>query len=102
MEVLLLGDRMPVDEAWRIGLVNEVLPVDEVLPRALAIAERITGNGPLAVQAVKDAVHRSDGLTLAEALQIEREVGARVFASQDAIEGPRAFMERRPPVFEGR
>jgi enoyl-CoA hydratase len=102
MEVLLLGDRMPVDEAWRIGLVNEVLPADEVLPRALAIAERIKGNGPLAVQAVKDAVHRSDGLTLAQALQIESEVGARVFTSQDAIEGPRAFMERRPPVFEGR
>lgn len=102
MSVLLRGDRMPVDEAWSIGLVNEVVPADEVLPRALAMVERITGNGPLAVPAVKDAVHRSDGLTVADALQIESEVGAWVFTSQDAIEGPRVFMERRPPVVEGR
>jgi enoyl-CoA hydratase len=102
MEILLIGDRMPVEEAWRIGLVNEVVPKPEVLPRALASAARIAANGPLAVQAVKDAVRRSDGLTLSEALRIESEVGVRVFSSQDAIEGPRAFMERRPPVFTGR
>jgi enoyl-CoA hydratase len=102
MEVLLIGDRMSVDEAWRIGLVNEVLPPGEVLPRALAIAARITENGPLAVRAVKEAVRRSDGLPLAEALRIEGEVGIQVFTSQDAIEGPRAFMERRKPVFIGR
>ncbi len=101
MEVLLIGDRMPVDEAWRIGLVNEVLPPGEVLPRALAMATRITENGPLAVRAVKDAVRRSDGLSLSEALRIESEAGIQVFTSQDAIEGPLAFMERRKPVFTG-
>jgi enoyl-CoA hydratase len=82
--------------------VNEVLPPGEVLPRALAIAARITENGPLAVRAVKDADRRSDGLSLAEALRIESEVGIQVFTSQDAIEGPLAFMERRKPVFIGR
>jgi enoyl-CoA hydratase len=102
MEVLLIGDRMPVEEAWRIGLVNEVVASSEVLPRALAMASRITENGPLAVRAVKDAVRRSDGLPLAEALRIESEVGVPVFTSNDAIEGPMAFMEKRKPVFTGR
>jgi len=102
MEILLLGDRVPAEEAWRIGLVNEVVARDDVLPRALAMAGRIAENGPLAVQAVKDAVRRSDGLTLLDALRIEGEVGVRVFASQDAVEGPRAFMEGRKAVFTGR
>jgi enoyl-CoA hydratase len=102
MEVLLIGDRMPVDEAWRIGLVNEIVPPAHVLPRALAVASRVSENGPLAVQAVKEAVRRSDGLPLPEALRIESEVGVRVFTSHDAIEGPLAFMERRTPVFTGR
>lgn len=102
MEILLVGRPMPASEAWRIGLVNEVVEAAEVATRAAAIAEVIAGNGPLAVQAVKEAVARSGGLPLERALSIETEVGARVFASEDAIEGPRAFMEKRAPRFVGR
>ncbi len=94
--------KAPVDEAWRIGLVNEIVPPADVLPRALSVAARISENGPLAVQAVKEAVRRSEGMPLPEALRIESEVGVRVFTSHDAIEGPLAFMERRKPVFTGR
>jgi enoyl-CoA hydratase len=92
---------MPVDEAWRIGLVNEVLPRDEVLDRAMDMAQRIAANGPLAVRAVKEAVRRSEGTSLDDALRIESEVGVPVFTSKDAVEGPRAFMEKRPPRFTG-
>ncbi len=101
MEILLLGQPMPVDEAWRIGLVNEVLPRDEVLDRAMDMAQRIAANGPLAVRAVKEAVRRSEGTSLDDALRIESEVGVPVFTSKDAVEGPRAFMEKRPPRFTG-
>ncbi|HEX5365104.1 MAG TPA: enoyl-CoA hydratase-related protein [Acidimicrobiales bacterium] len=101
MEILLLGEPVPVEEAWRIGLVNQVLPRPEVLPRARALAERIAANGPLAVQAVKQAVRRSNGLPLGEALAIETEVGGPVFGSKDAVEGPLAFMEKRQPHFTG-
>ena len=101
MEILLLGERMPVEEAWRIGLVNEVLPREQVLDRSLEFARRIAGNGPLAVRAVKEAVRRSEGTSLDEALRIESEVGVPVFTSNDAVEGPRAFMEKRAPRFTG-
>ena len=101
MEILLLGQAMPIDEAWRIGLVNEVLPRDQVLDRAMDMAQRIAANGPLAVRAVKEAVRRSEGASLDEALAIESDVGALVFRSNDAVEGPLAFMEKRPPRFTG-
>ena len=102
MEILLLARPMPADEAWRIGLINEVVDSDQVSSRAASMAEIIAGNGPIAVQAVKEAVTRSGGLPLEQALAIESEVGARVFSSEDAIEGPRAFMEKRSPRFTGR
>jgi enoyl-CoA hydratase len=102
MEILLVGHPISAEEAWRIGLVNDVLPPSAVAARADEIATRIAANGPLAVQAVKQAVLRADGAPLTEALAIESEVGVRVFTSEDAIEGPRAFMEKRPPRFVGR
>lgn len=102
MEILLLARPIPADEAWRIGLINEVVESDHVTSRAAAIAEIIAGNGPIAVQAVKEAVTRSGGLSLEQALAIESEVGARVFSSEDAVEGPRAFIEKRSPRFIGR
>ncbi|MEM7413308.1 MAG: enoyl-CoA hydratase-related protein [Myxococcota bacterium] len=102
MEILLLGDRMPAEEALRIGLVNEVVAPEALLPRVQEIAARLAKNGPLAVQKVKEAVLRTSGVPLAEAYEIENECSAVVMASEDAREGPRAFMEKREPVFRGR
>ena len=101
MEILLTGQHMTAQEAWRIGLVNEVVPADQVLKRAEEYAAMIAANAPLAVSACKEAVIRSSGLTLADAYVIESEVSGRVMRSDDAREGPRAFMEKRPPVFTG-
>ena len=101
MEILLLGESISVEEAWRIGLVNETVPRADVGGRARQMAERIASNGPLAVQAVKYAVRRSSGLSLPEALTIETDAGRPVFRSRDAIEGPLAFMEKRDPNFTG-
>jgi enoyl-CoA hydratase len=102
MEILLTGGSMPAEEAHRIGLINEIVAPDRLLPRAEELARVIAENGPLAVQACKASVLRTSGLPLDEALQIENEYTVRVFSSEDAIEGPRAFIEKRKPVFKGR
>ena len=102
MEILLVGDHLSADDAYRFGLVNRVVAPEAVEATAGEMAGRVAGNGPLAVQAVKEAVRRSEGIPLADALRIESEVGVKVFASEDAVEGPRAFMEKRPPNFTGR
>jgi len=101
MEILLLGDRISAEEAHRIGLVNEVVEPEDVLPRARALAERLVRNGPLALRKIKEVVLRTNGIPLAAAFEIENECSAAVMASKDAREGPRAFREKREPVFKG-
>ncbi len=102
MEILLTGRSMAAEEAYRIGLINEIVAPDRLLPRAEELARLIAENGPLAVQSCKASVLRTSGLPLHEALQIENEYTALVFSSEDAIEGPRAFIEKRKQVFKGR
>jgi len=70
------------------------------MPTAMAYAEKIASNGPLAVQAIKESVLR--GLALDAAYSIERLMSMLIFDSQDAKEGPKAFMEKRPAVWKGR
>ncbi|MBV1906349.1 MAG: enoyl-CoA hydratase/isomerase family protein [Pseudomonadales bacterium] len=101
MEILLVGDRMSAEEALRIGLINEVVPPENLLERAQEIGKRIAENGPLAVAACKEAVIRTSGLPLSEAFLIENEVSGKVMRTKDAREGPLAFMEKRPAVFKG-
>jgi enoyl-CoA hydratase len=102
MEILLIGDSIPAGEAHRIGLINEVVPGDRLLARAEEIAHKIAENGPLAVTKCKEAVIRGSGLPLAEAFEVENGCAREVMRSHDAVEGPRAFMEKRKPSFTGR
>lgn len=102
MEILLTGDRLDAEEAYRIGLVNAVVPPDRVRERAEDYAQRIADNGPLAVRKIKESALRGLASTPAEAMRIEAECAAVVFASEDAKEGPRAFIEKRAPRFTGR
>ncbi len=101
MEILLLGERIPALEAHRIGFVNEVVAPEELMPRALAIADRLAKNAPLALRAIKETVIRTSGLPLDDAYRVEHELSAGVMRSRDAREGPLAFMEKREPVFTG-
>jgi enoyl-CoA hydratase len=102
MELLLTGNSIEAHEAYRIGLVNYVLPAAEVLPKAEALARAIADNGPLAVRKIKETVVRGSGLTLEEGYAIENESKRIVLDSEDAKEGPRAFIEKRPPRYFGR
>ncbi|MBI4514346.1 MAG: enoyl-CoA hydratase/isomerase family protein [Deltaproteobacteria bacterium] len=102
LEMILTGERIAAAEAHRLGIVNRVVPQSELMPAALALAERICRNGPVAVRAAKEAVYRGLHLALDEALRLEQLLAEPVRQSEDAQEGPRAFMEKRPPRFKGR
>lgn len=97
MEFLLTAEAFPASRALELGLVNEIVPEDELLPRAFDWARRITVNAPLAVQATKESVLRGLGGTLDDAYGIEQELSTKIFATNDAKEGPKAFAEKRPP-----
>ncbi len=102
MQILLTGDAMPAGTALEVGFVNEIVPREKILDRAFELAATHRRNGPFAVRKIKEAVIRSQGRPLAEAFTIEDECTREVMRSQDAREGPRAFMERRKPNFTGR
>ncbi len=100
MEMLLTANQVTAQEALQIGLINKVVPQKELMPTAMAYAEKLCSNGPLAVQAIKESVLR--GLALDAAYSIERLFSMQIFDTQDAKEGPKAFMENRKAVWQGK
>jgi enoyl-CoA hydratase len=101
LQILLTGDRIDAYEALRIGLVNEVVPAAQLLPRAEALAAKIIVNGPLAIRYCLQAVNRGMEMSLAEALAHEAALFALCCSTQDKTEGTRAFLEKRAPQFKG-
>ncbi|MDQ6696930.1 MAG: enoyl-CoA hydratase-related protein [Actinomycetota bacterium] len=102
MEFLLTADVFPATRALELGLVNEIVEPERLMNRALEWAGRITKNAPLAVQATKESVLRGLAGSLDEAYAVEQEVSKRIFATEDAKEGPKAFAEKRQPRWQGR
>jgi enoyl-CoA hydratase len=102
MEIMLTGERISAQEAHRVCLINKVVPRDQVMKEASRYAAIIADNGPVAVQAVKRSAVAASGLPLDQALEKELEIGIPVSMSEDAREGPKAFKEKRKPVFKGR
>jgi enoyl-CoA hydratase/carnithine racemase len=102
MELLLTGEPVDAQRAYEVGLVNRVVPDPELRSEAGRLARRIAGNAPLSVRAAKAMVQASAGRDLDEAVEEGRRLFEPVYLSEDAQEGPRAFVERRPPVWKGR
>ena len=102
MEILLTGEQFSAERALQMGLINKVVPPNQVMPEARRYAEILNANGPLAVQAVKRSVVTTFDLPMEQALEKEMEIGVPVSMSEDCREGTKAFKEKRKPVFKGR
>ena len=102
MELLLTGDLITAEEALKCGFLNYVVEPAELMNKAMQIAEKLAANGPLAVQAIRKSAREVWGRPEEEALKLESTYSAPVFQTEDAIEGPKAFMEKRVPVYKGR
>lgn len=101
-EMLLAGEDLPARRAYELGLINHVVPDGQALSKAMEIGRRIADNGPLAVKAILATLRETEMLDEPAAFEIEQNHGMQVMMSKDAVEGPRAFLEKRKPNFTGR
>ena len=102
MELALTGDNISAERAANFGLVNILCEPGEVIDKALELADRVNANAPLAVRATREAVLGGALVDDVEGIKIAARAYRPVAGSEDAKEGPRAFVEKRPPVWQGR
>ncbi len=102
MGVILAGKRLSAEEAARYGLVNEVVPLGQLMSSARNWAAEILKGAPLSVQASKEAAVNGLDIPLQQALDSNFPTAMRMRNSEDLVEGPRAFSEKRPPNWKGR
>ncbi len=101
-ELCMTGGMVGAQEALRIGLVNAVVPHQELLAKVREVAAKIASRGPLAVAALKRAILRGEDVSLSTANELEATAFASLFGTNDQREGMRAFLEKREATFEGR
>ncbi|MBB5856858.1 enoyl-CoA hydratase [Amycolatopsis umgeniensis] len=101
-DLLLTGRHITAAEALEIGLIGHVVPDGKALDKAMELAGLIAANGPLAVRAILKTMRDTEGMHEEEAFKLDAQYGIEVFKSEDAKEGPRAFAEKRKPVFRNR
>lgn len=102
LQLILSGEMISAQEAYRVGLVNEVVPANELLPRAEAVLQQIFANAPLAVMYALEAVTRGLETSQTEGLSLEASLFGLCAATEDEKEGARAFLEKRPAHFNAR
>jgi E-phenylitaconyl-CoA hydratase len=101
-EILLTGNRINAAEALRVGLISRVVPRDKLMDTAKEIANTIISRGPLGVRATKEAMIRGYSMTLEEGLALEKQLVAKIRATEDFMEGARAFAQKRPPQYKAK
>ena len=101
-EILLMGTMIDAQEAYRIGLVNKVVPQEQLMSTAKEWAEALCRPGPLAVRAAKEAMIRGTNMTLEEGLRLEHSLEAYLLGTEDFTEGTTAFVEKRKPDFKAK
>jgi E-phenylitaconyl-CoA hydratase len=102
LEMILTAEPIDATEALRVGLINKIVPLPELLGAARALADTLCERGPLALRAAKEAVVRGLSLPLTDGLRLEALLSGTLRGTEDAAEGPRAFAEKRKPQFRAR
>jgi|TARA_B110001454_G_scaffold174729_1_gene166328 enoyl-CoA hydratase/carnithine racemase len=100
--MLYSGERIDAQEAFRLGLVNKVVPLEDLMSTAQAMAEKLLGSGPLAVRAIKQAAVQGLSMPLDDGLRLEQHLFRLLATTEDSVEGTQAFAEKRPPQWKGR
>ncbi|MDB5726752.1 MAG: hypothetical protein JWQ16_3506 [Novosphingobium sp.] len=101
LEMILTGRSVSADEALALGLVEYVVPQAELLTKAVALAAQMAAQAPVAVRSAKAAIQRGAELSLDDGIRLEQDLAAFLYTTEDAKEGPRAFLEKRAPVWRG-
>jgi len=101
-ELIYTGDMVDANTAKEIGLVNRVVPDEEVIVEAMNLAKKISRKGPIAIRLAKEAIDYGMDMSLGDGVSLEAEKFSRCFATEDQKEGMRAFLEKRPVKFKGK
>ncbi len=102
MEMILTGEVIDAQEAYRIGLVNKIVPADELMTVAMELAREMATKGPIALRFVKEAINKGMDLTLEQGLRLEADLYFLLHTTRDRTEGIKAFREKKKPRFEGK
>lgn len=102
LEICLSGELYDAQEAYRIGLVNQLVAFDQLIPAGEKMAASFIKGAPLALRYIKEAIYKGSELSLEQGLRLESDLAGMVLTTEDAKEGPRAFVEKRPPVWKGK
>jgi enoyl-CoA hydratase/carnithine racemase len=102
LEMILTGRTVGAPEALALGLVEYVVPQADLVERAVALAAVMAANAPVAVRTARSAIRRGAEMSLDDGIRLEQDLASFLYTTEDAREGPRAFLEERPPVWRGR
>jgi enoyl-CoA hydratase/carnithine racemase len=102
LEMILTGKILDIQEAYRIGLVNKIVPSEEIMTIVREMAQEIASKGPISLRYVKEAVNKGMDLTLEQGLHLEADLYLLIHSTKDRTEGIQAFREKKSPKFEGR
>jgi enoyl-CoA hydratase/carnithine racemase len=101
LEICLSGELYDAAECYRIGLVNHLVPYDQLIPAGEKMAQSFLKGAPLALRYIKEAIYKGSEMTLEQGLRYESDLQSMVMQTEDAKEGPRAFVEKRPANWKG-